>query len=130
MGAQQLAGTTTSDQQTAKLVAEMITKYHISQKPIDDHTSQMLLKRMLKELDPQKLYFLQSDVDELSKYRDHLDDFIKQGNVDFARQVFDLYRQRLDDRVAVAHKLIDAPHDFSLNETMSTDGDQCPGPPT
>jgi carboxyl-terminal processing protease len=125
MGAQQLSGTGTPDQ-TAQLVSQMISKYHISQKQIDDKTSQMLLKRMFKELDPQKLYFLQSDVDELSKYRDHLDDFVKQGNVDFSRQMFDLYRTRLDDRIAMAHKLIDSPHDFSLEENMSTDGDQLP----
>jgi carboxyl-terminal processing protease len=124
IGAQQLSGTNGSEQTTAKLVTEMISKYHISQKQIDDKTSQMLLKRMLKELDPQKLYFLQADVDELSKYRDHLDDLVKVGNVDFARQMFDLYRQRLDERMTVAHKLIDSPHDFTLDETMSIDGDQ------
>jgi len=123
MGAQQLSSNGTPDQ-TAQLVAQMISKYHISQKQIDDKISQMLLKRMFKELDPQKLYFLQADVDELSRYRDHLDDFIKQGNVDFARQMFDLYRQRLDERVAMAHKLIDSPHDFTLDESMPTDGDQ------
>jgi carboxyl-terminal processing protease len=124
IGASQLTGTANNDQGTAKLVAEMIAKYHISQKQIDDKTSQMLLKRMLKDLDPQKLYFLQTDVDEFSKYRDHLDDLIKVGNVDFARQMFDAYRLRLDERMAVAHKLIDAPHDFTLDETMNVDGDQ------
>lgn len=124
MGAQQLTGTNSADQTTVQLVAQMITKYHISQKPLDDRISQMLVKRMLKELDPQKLYFYQSDIDQFNQYRDHLDDLVKVGNYDFARQMFDIYRQRVDERVAVAHKLIDSPHDFSLNETMLIDGEQ------
>jgi carboxyl-terminal processing protease len=125
IGAQQLTGNGSSaDQTTAKLVAEMISKYHISQKTIDDRISQLLLKRLLKDLDPQKLYFLQSDIDVFSKYRDQLDDMLAVGNVDFARQVFDVYLRRLDERMAVAHKQIDAQHDFTIDETLTVDGDQ------
>lgn len=125
IGAQQLSGqANNSDQTTAKLVAEMISKYHISQKHIDDRISQLLLKRLLKDLDPQKLYFLQSDIDVFSKYRDQLDDMIAIGNVDFARQVFDVYLRRLDERMAVAHSLIDAAHDFTVDEYLTVDGDQ------
>ncbi|MDZ4687438.1 MAG: carboxy terminal-processing peptidase [Planctomycetaceae bacterium] len=125
IGAQQLSGTAnSSDQTTAKLVADMISKYHISQKHIDDRISQLLLKRLLKDLDPQKLYFLQSDIDVFSKYRDQLDDMIAIGNVDFARQVFDVYLRRLDERMAMAHKLIDTPHDFTVDESLTVDGDK------
>ncbi len=125
IGAQQLtAPGTSSDQTTAKLVSEMVSKYHISQKQIDDAISQKLVTRLLKELDPQKQYFLQSDIDEFDRYRDHLDDLIKQGNIDFARLVFNRYLQRLDERMAVAQKLIDAPHDFTLDETLNVDGDK------
>lgn len=122
--AQQLSTPSQADQDTAKLVSSMISKYHISQKPLDDHISAMLLQRFVKELDPQKLYFLKSDVDDLTKYRDHLDDLLKAGKIDFAYEVFGLYLKRLDERLAVAHKLIDAPHDFALDESMMIDGDQ------
>jgi carboxyl-terminal processing protease len=121
--AQQFSSNAPADQETARLVASMISKYHISQKPLDDRISAMLLNRFLKELDPQKMYFLKSDVDELAKYRDHLDDLIKRGNVDFAYEVFDLYLKRLDERLAVAKKLVESQHDFSIDESMAIDGD-------
>ena len=77
IGAQQLtAPGASSDQTTAKLVADMVSKYHISQKQIDDTISQKLVNRLLKELDPQKQYFLRSDIDEFEKFRDHLDDLV------------------------------------------------------
>ena len=124
--AQQFALNTPADQETAKLVANMISKYHISQKPLDDRISGMLLTRYVKEWDPQKLYFLQADIDEWSKYKDHLDELVKLGKVDFAYEVFARYLKRLDERVAYAHKQIDAPHDFSVDETMSIDGEHIP----
>ncbi|MDP1798825.1 MAG: carboxy terminal-processing peptidase [Planctomycetaceae bacterium] len=125
IGAQQLNNGNSNENTTAKLVADMISKHHISQKQIDDRISQMLVKRLLKDLDPQKLYFLQSDIDEFNRYRDQLDDLIlKQGNVDFARLVFSTYLRRLDERIAVAHKNVDAAHDFTVDESMSVDGDQ------
>ncbi len=48
----------------AKLVCEMIESTHISQKPIDDSASAKLVDEFIKTLDPQKLYFLQSDIDK------------------------------------------------------------------
>lgn len=113
-----------ADQETAKLVAAMISKYHISQKPLDDRISGMLLNRYVKELDPQKLYFLKSDIDELAPFRDHLDELLKLGKVDFAYEVFAKYLKRLGERIVVAHQLIDAPHDFSIDENMIIDGDE------
>lgn len=123
IGAQQLTNGNANDQQTARLVADMISRHHITQKHIDDRIAQMLFKRVLKDLDPQKLYFVQADIDEFSRYRDQLDDLIKVGNVDFAKLVFDRYLKRMDERVVVAHKLIDAAHDFTIDESMSVDGD-------
>ena len=122
--AQQASTTTAADQDTAKYVSSMISKFHISQKPLDDRISAMLVQRFVKELDPQKLYFVKPDIDGFAKYRDHLDDYLKQGKADFGYEVFALYLKRLDERLAVAHKLIDAPHDFALDESMVIDGDQ------
>lgn len=122
--AQQLSTNAPADQETAKLVAGMIRKYHISQKPLDDRISGMLLNRFVKELDPQKLYFLKADIDGLQRYKEHLDELLMVGKVDFAYEVFALYLKRLDERVALAHQLIDAPHDFTIEESMNIDGDQ------
>ena len=119
--AQQASSTSQADQETTKLVCSMMKKYHITQKPLDDRISAMLAKRFVKELDPQKLYFVKTDIEEptgFSRYRDQLDDYLNSGRVDFAYEVFATFLKRLDQRLAVAHKLIDAPHDFNLDESM------------
>src|SRR5262249_40061569 len=111
----------------AKLVCEMVEANHISQKPIDDKTSAKLVDEFIKTLDPQKLYFLQSDIDKFNKFRNGLDDLIKAGNLDFARNVFfDTYLPRVEERMAVADKLIDANHDFSVAESIEIDAKDMP----
>jgi len=119
--AQTLASADPADQETAKLVARMIPKFHLSRGDINDKISSMLLDGFLKDLDSQKLYFLKSDVDEFESHRTTLDDEIKAGNVDFAYLVFNRYKQRLDAQMAVAHKFVAAPHDFTIDEYIETD---------
>ncbi|WP_373651799.1 MULTISPECIES: carboxy terminal-processing peptidase [unclassified Schlesneria] len=121
--AQQFGGAQGQEQATVKLVSEMISKHHISQKGLDDKISEMVLKRFVKELDGQKLYFLQADIDNFSRYRDQLDDLLKVGQINFAHEVFKLYLQRLDERVEVAHSMINASHDFTIDESMIIDGE-------
>ncbi len=124
--AQQLSQKGRQDQQTAQLVAQMVPKYHLNHVRIDDGASEQLFDRFTDELDPQKLYFLQADIDHLAKFRKTLDDSVKEGNVDFAYEVFDVYRQRLGERVENAHKLIDHDFDFTKEETIETDSEGLP----
>lgn len=124
--AQQLSIPDSADQTTAKLVAEMLTRYHISQPDINDDVSARLLKRYLKELDPQKLYFTQQDVDGFQEYTTRLDDQVKTGNVDFAYRAFDRFLERLDLRTDLAQKLVDQDHDFTADEDIVIDADDLP----
>jgi carboxyl-terminal processing protease len=110
----------------AKQVCEMVEANHISQQPIDDRTSSKLDDEFIKTLDPQKLYFLQSDIDRFNRFRFELDDLIKAGNLDFAASVYETYLTRLKERMEVAHKLIDGEHDFTVKETMEIDAKELP----
>jgi carboxyl-terminal processing protease len=97
------------DQQTARIVAQMIPAFHLSQRPIDDTISAQLVEGYIKQLDTQKLYFLEADVNEFRRNRLLLDDALQTGNVDFAYKVFDVF--------------IDAEHDFAVQEEMVADPD-------
>lgn len=123
---QQLSAEKSSDGTTAELVAGLLSRFHISRPKVDDALSEKLLNRYLKQLDPQKLYFLQSDVDERSKYKHQLDNLIRVGDVTFAYETFDLYLKRLDTGIELAEKYIDAEHDFTVDEEMVVDAEDAP----
>ena len=66
--AQQAAVPTKNDATTAKLLCEIINRYHIGRSSIDDSISKRLLNKYFKQLDSQKLYFTQADIDKFKKY--------------------------------------------------------------
>ena len=47
----------------AHLAAEVLSRFHYKAIPLDDALSSKTFDQYLKSLDPEKLYFLQSDVD-------------------------------------------------------------------
>lgn len=112
-----------SDRHIAIMVTSQLGKRHISEMRVDDEISRRAFEMFFKTLDPMKLFFLQSDVDELSVDKEAIDDYVKTGNVRVAKRIFDRFLQRVKERIAVAQTYVDVEHDFTLNETMIRDPD-------
>ena len=112
-----------ADRQATRWVCELMEKQHLSQHPIDDEISQRALVKYLKALDPAKVYFLKSDVDEFGKFKDSLDDQIKAGDFTAAFEIFSRFLLRVDGGVKAATYWCDQTHDFSVDEELVTDRD-------
>lgn len=114
---------TPEDGTTAKMVASMVSSRHINHPEIDDALSEKLMNRYIEIWDPQKLYFLQSDIADFSVEKTSLDDKILKGDVSFASTVFERFRLRMGDRASKIGLVIDAEHDFTVEEDMVKDPD-------
>jgi carboxyl-terminal processing protease len=112
---------TREERNIALMVSALMDRKHLSEMQVNDEISQRTIKAFLENLDRMKLFFLQSDVDEFMADQDKIDDYVKEGDVRFAKRVFDRFLQRVSERVAVAQKLIDAKHDFTVDEDMVRD---------
>jgi len=108
----------------ASSVAKLLKLEHLSHRALDRETSERCLKLFLKSLDPWKVYFYQSDVDEFMQYKDGLCQAIDKGDVTFAYRVFRVFLQRVDERIQMVDKLLAMPHDFTVDEEMATDRDE------
>jgi carboxyl-terminal processing protease len=124
--AHQAAEPRAAESKTAMLVSKMIEQSHISHLKINEEISVKLFNRYLELLDPRKLYFSQADVEALGQDRAKLGEKMKAGNVDFAYRAFDLFRQRVKERNAIAETLVDAKHDFTKDEGMVIDAEKLP----
>ncbi|MCG8449242.1 MAG: carboxy terminal-processing peptidase [Pirellulales bacterium] len=109
------------DRRIAILVSAWMDRHHLSEMHVNDEISQRTFEKFLDSLDPMKLFFYQSDVEEFSKEKLHIDDYVKQGDVRLAKRIFDRFLQRMQERIAVAQRYVDADHDFSLDEKMLRD---------
>lgn len=114
-------GPRVEDRTIAKVVKRMVERDHISRRIIDDEISSRTFDRFLRQLDPLKLYFLQSDIDEFSKYKLQLDDNAQRGDIGFAYVAYNRLMERIREVMPAVHQLIDIQHDFSIDETIPVD---------
>ncbi|MFM7563795.1 MAG: carboxy terminal-processing peptidase, partial [Planctomycetota bacterium] len=113
-----------NDRQSARWVADLMLREHLSQKPIDDLISGRALEMFIKSLDPAKTYFLKSDIAEFQQWNTKLDDQFKEGDFSAAFEIFKRFLQRVDEGVNMALYWVDQPMDYSVDETLNTDSDK------
>lgn len=107
----------------SRIVAKLMQDDHLSKRKLDDTMSSRAFDMFIKNLDPTKSYFLQSDIDEFSKWKTELDDQMLKGEFLAAFEVFDRFLQRVDERTDLAAELIDEDHDYTIDEEMIIDSD-------
>lgn len=111
------------DRLVIQLVGQFLQQAHIARPEIGDELSRKLFKRFLKDLDPGKLYFLKSDVDEFRKLETELDNQLLKGDLAFAYQVYGRYLARIGQRQPLVDELVKAPHDYTVKEYLENDPD-------
>ena len=107
--------------QSASLAAEVLTRFHYKPMPLDDAMSEKVFNLYLKSLDPDKFFFTQSDVDQLSAFRDKLDNAIKEENLGIPFAIFNRYTQRATERLTYARQLLKKGFDFKQKENYQYD---------
>ena len=110
------------------LLEELQTK-HYRTVEVDDNFSSAIFDSLIDTLDNSHIYFLRSDIDELSKYRYTLDDSLKSGSVEPGFEVYNTYYKRVLERLIYAINGIenDIPEmNFSIDEYIQLDREDAP----
>jgi carboxyl-terminal processing protease len=124
-----------SDREITRAVTLLVKQEHLlahnaAHLPSHTEISQRCLSNLLKSLDPMKVYFYQSDIDEFRKYKDGLYEAIEGRDLSFAYKVFRTFLQRVDERVQTVNQLLAGPLDFTSDEQMVTDREAAQYPRT
>jgi carboxyl-terminal processing protease len=120
-----------SDRQIINTVFTLMKQDHLTKHPLDDEISQRALTLFLKSLDPLKMYFYQSDIDEFERSRNQLDDMVgTKKDSSFGYQVFARWIERVQERVVMINQILKEDLDFSTHETLVTDGEKLRYPTT
>lgn len=118
------------NQITARLVALIVEASHIAKPKIDDDISKRWIRNYFKSLDPQKTYFLKSDIDEFLKQEAELDDKIKDGDIEFAKVVFDRFLKRAEEAQPWIQEFVAQDMDFTLDESIPDNPEKIEYPTT
>ena len=119
-----------NDPEKDKLLLELLTfvieKGHYSPSPIDDTFSKGVYKDYIQALDPSKRFFLQSDIDEFSKYELLLDDQILNKDLSFFDLTYTRLMQRMDESKKIYKDVLSKPFDYKIDESFNTDYEKAP----
>lgn len=90
-------------------MAIMLQNSHFARLPYDADLSRRFLRDYLSDLDNQRLYFTQEDVEAFEvKYADRLHQLLVRGNgLAPAVEIYELFRQRVAERVAYTEALLE-----------------------
>jgi carboxyl-terminal processing protease len=103
--------------QAALLSAKVLGHYSYRNIPLDDHLSSQIFDNYLKQLDGEKIFFLQADIDQFAYARNKLDDAILNENLSIPFGIYNLYQQRIAERYVYARSLLKKGFDFTKKES-------------
>jgi carboxyl-terminal processing protease len=102
--------------QAAAMTAQFLTRFHYKAMPLDDAMSKKIFDRYLKSLDPEKLFFVQADVDRFADARTKMDDAINNQDLTTPFAMFNLYERRVVERMTAARNLLKQEFNFEQKE--------------
>ncbi|MGK7297228.1 MAG: carboxy terminal-processing peptidase [Candidatus Wenzhouxiangella sp. M2_3B_020] len=112
---------TTEQRFTTRLASRFLTSYHYKSEQLDDELSERIFDQYLELLDPNRMYFLASDLAAIDRYRDRLDDALKAAEIEPAFEIFNIYRERVEQRIEHALAQLDTEFDFTVEEEYRFD---------
>ena len=107
-------------------IAGILARYHYGNQPLTDDLSQQIFKHYLDNLDPNRSYFLQSDINDFAPYQHDLDDAIRNGNLKPAFAIYNVYQQRVQQRIQYALGLLIHEPDFKIKEDYFYNREKAP----
>ena len=120
----------TEDPEKDKLLLELLTfvleKGHYSPVEINDDFSKKVYKKYLDNIDPTKRFFIQSDIDEFSKYETSIDDMIKNKDLTFFNLTNARLLKRMSESREIYEDVLSKPFDFTAKESINVDYEKLP----
>ncbi|HVR37387.1 MAG TPA: carboxy terminal-processing peptidase [Methylomirabilota bacterium] len=125
------AATLTTNQagRVSLVVGSILEHRHYRQAAIDDDLSRLFLDNYLDALDYNRMFFLQSDVDEFREdWAEKLDDAVLDADATPAFVIFERFMTRLRERTALIPRLLEEDYDFGKDEKFLAARHEAPWP--
>ena len=105
----------------SNIATRFLTNWHYKRTRLDDELSSQIFDSYLDLLDPNKIYFLTGDVEMFERYRNGLDDALRHSDLLPAYEIFNVYVDRVQQRVNYARNRAKQPFDFTVDEFYQYD---------
>ncbi|RLK50531.1 S41A family C-terminal processing peptidase-1 [Alkalispirillum mobile] len=111
-----------SDQrETASVIADLLTRYHYRGQGLDSALSDRVFDAWLDQLDRERFYLLQEDIEEFEEHRVELHEQLRHGDLSVPYALFERYRERVAERTEYALELLEDGLDFDTDLRFEQD---------
>lgn len=105
----------------SNLATKFLANWHYKDTRLDDELSEKIFEGYLDLLDPNYSFFLASDIETFAPYRLRLDDALQHSDPTPAYEMFNVYVERVKERVEFARAQLKQPMDFTIDENYMWD---------
>ncbi len=113
-------------QKVERLVFDILSNYHYRKVPVNDSLSEKIYEEYIKNLDPNKAYFLASDLKDFDQYKFKIDDDLAHGDLNSAFAIYNTYQKRVKERFSFVKSILESKQDFTIDETYAPNRDKSP----
>ncbi len=111
----------------AKTILLLLDRHHYTRIKFNDSLSNVILNNYFGELDPSRVYFLESDIRSFDNLKNKLDDLTRAEDISPAFTIYTVFQSRYRERLNyVINTLVGKEFDYTLNETYESDRDKQP----
>lgn len=112
----------------AILITQFLSGYHYNKTFFNDSLSSVVLDHLFDDLDPNRAYFLQSEVEAFEQYRYDIDNHLPEGELKIGFEIFSAYREQALERMQFVYGLLKEEFDFGKEEYYDFDRSKTPWP--
>jgi len=105
----------------SNLATKFLANWHYKDTRLDDELSEKIFERYLDLLDPNFGFFLAADIETFEPYRLRMDEALQHSDPTPAYEMFNVYVDRVHERVKFARKQLEQPMDFTVDENYNWD---------
>ena len=105
----------------SNLATKFLANWHYKDTRLDDELSEKIFEGYLNLLDPNYSFFLAKDIETFSPYRLRMDDALQHSDPTPAYEMFNVYVERVKERVVFAKAQLEQPMDFTIDESYTWD---------
>ena len=106
------------------LVRYALKQGHYEPHLINDEFSEKVFTDFIDALDPYKRFFIQTDIEEFSKFKTLIDDQIKSEDLTFYNVVMERFDQRVLESQSFYREILQSPFDFNKEDSFDVDYDK------
>jgi carboxyl-terminal processing protease len=105
----------------AKVLMMGMQSYHYQPQKFNDDFSATVFEDFIGQIDYSKRFFTAKDVQQLQKYRQHIDDELREGSLGFCEESAQLFGARMDQARGYMEAILAQPFDFTKEEYYDDD---------